>query len=55
MLETHGLPIGVDSPLLQNQYEAFLVWRMNRLWEAIKDATGAVEAFDLEVEEEESA
>ncbi len=51
MLSSHGLPSGVDSPLLRDEYEEFLVWRQARLWGEIQRATGATTAADLEGEE----
>jgi hypothetical protein len=51
VLTSHCLPTGKDSPLWTDDYEAFLVWRQDRLWQEIKRATGITEAADLEVEE----
>lgn len=55
LLTSHGLPSQPDSALLRDDYEAFLKWRQNRLWEAIQNATGATEAANLESEEDETA
>lgn len=50
VLLSHCLPTGADSPLLRDDYEAFLTWRQNRLWQEIQRVTGATEAADLESE-----
>ena len=50
VLASHGLPIGDDSPLLSDDYDAFLLWRQNRVWEEIQRATGATDAADLEID-----
>lgn len=48
VLESHCLPTGKVSPLWNNDYEAFLAWRQDRLWKEIKRLTGLTEATDLE-------
>ena len=48
VLGSHLLPPEPDSPLIRDDFERFLAWRQARLWEAIKTATGATEAADLE-------
>lgn len=48
VLRSHLLPPEPDAPLLRDDFDAFLDWRQARLWEAIKKATGATEAADLE-------
>ncbi|MBK9173231.1 MAG: DUF262 domain-containing protein [Chloracidobacterium sp.] len=48
VLESHILPVGDDSPLWSNDYEAFLDWRQKRIWEEIKSVTGLTEMSDLE-------
>src|SRR5262249_9501554 len=40
VLASHGLPAGADSPLLRDDYEAFLAWRQDVLWEEIQRVTG---------------
>lgn len=52
VLSSHNLPAGPDSPLLKDNYEAFLAWRQERLWQKIERVTGASEAGDLEAEED---
>jgi len=44
LLESHQLPGGDLSPLMRDEFEAFLEWRQNQLWKRIKDVTGLVEA-----------
>jgi hypothetical protein len=39
VLESHMLPSSADSPLLNNDYPAFLKWRQDRIGKAIKEAT----------------
>ena len=48
MLASHCLPTGEGSPIFTDDYDAFLAWREQRLWDEIKRVTGAVEATDLE-------
>lgn len=51
VLTSHGLPAGTDSPLLGDEYEAFLAWRQDRLWQEIRRVTGVTEASDLEADD----
>ncbi len=51
VLTSHCLPAGVDSPLLRDDYEAFLAWRQEHLWQEIQRATGATVAADLEADD----
>ena len=51
VLESHALPAGGDSPFWTDDYEAFLTWRQDRLWQEIKRVTGIIEASDLEADE----
>jgi hypothetical protein len=53
MLTSHSLPTGDASPLWTNDYDAFLTWRQERLWQEIRRATGIVDAADLEADEPE--
>lgn len=48
VLGSHLLPNGEDSPLLSDDYEAFLSWRESRLWKEIQSVTGLTEPSDLE-------
>ncbi len=49
VLTSHCLPIGDDSPLWADDYEAFLTWRQERLWQEIKRVTGVASRADLEL------
>ncbi len=53
VLASHGLPAGSDSPLLRDDYEAFLLQRQERLWREIQRVTGATEAADLEADDKD--
>ena len=53
VLESHALPPGVDSPLLCNDYDAFVAFRQERLWQEIQRVTGVTEAADLEVDDKD--
>jgi hypothetical protein len=52
VLASHCLPTGADSPLLQDDFDRFLEWRQNRLWQEIQRVTGATVAADLESPDE---
>lgn len=51
VLTSHCLPTGDASPFWSDDYEAFLAWRQDRLWQEIKRVTGIVVAADLEAAE----
>jgi hypothetical protein len=51
VLASHGLPAGPDSPLLRDDYDAFLALRQERLWQEIWRVTGATMAADLEADD----
>lgn len=53
VLDSHGLPSSSDSPLLGDDYEAFLTWRQELLWLGIKRVTGATVAADLEANDKD--
>ena len=53
VLDSHSLPAGADSPLLHDDYEGFLVWRQERLWQEIRRVTGATVAADLEADDKD--
>lgn len=55
ILSSHCLPIGDNAPFWIDDYEAFLVWREDRLWQEIKLVTGIAEATDLEAEEDKAS
>lgn len=48
VLTSHCLPIGDSSPLASDDFDAFLDWRQQRIWEEIRKLTGLTEAADLE-------
>ena len=48
VLDSHGLPSDADSPLLLDDFDAFLAVRQDYLWEKIRRVTGATVAADLE-------
>ncbi len=52
VLASHCLPTGKESPLLADDFERFLTWRQDRLWQEIQRVTGASVAADLESPEE---
>jgi hypothetical protein len=43
---------GPESPLWNDDYEAFLDWRQKKLWEKIKEVTRLQDAAELESEAE---
>ncbi|UYN95210.1 MAG: DUF262 domain-containing protein [Enhydrobacter sp.] len=51
VLKSHCLPPERASPLLSDDYSAFLAWRQSELWAEIKRVTGITVATDLEVSE----
>jgi len=53
VLTSHILPSAAGSPLLGDNFDAFLAWRQERLWQEIKRVTGLEKAADLEAAEEE--
>lgn len=54
VLASHCLPTGKDAPFWTDDYDRFLDWRQNRLWQEIKRVTGITEAADLELAESEA-
>ncbi len=48
VLNSHCLPIGDNSPFWVDDYEGFLTWRQERLWNEIKKVTGVEDTSDLE-------
>jgi hypothetical protein len=54
LITSHVLPADSQSPLLNDDFEAFLDWREGALWQRIQAVTGVREATDL-LEEEEVA
>ncbi len=48
VLTSHCLPSGAESPFWNNDYEAFLDWRQQKLWEKIKEVTRMQDAAELD-------
>lgn len=48
VLESHSLPAFDGSPLIGDDFEAFLAWRQDRIWAEIRRVTGLTEPSDLE-------
>ena len=40
VLKSHSLPVGEDSPLMSDDFEAFLTWRQKELWKEIHESRG---------------
>lgn len=55
VLGSHGLPTGGSSPLLSDDFDAFLTWRQEHLWAQIQRVTGVKTAADLELDSEGAA
>jgi hypothetical protein len=55
VLASHCLPTDDNSPFWTDDYETFLMWRQDRLWQDIRRVTGVVNATDLEGNEVEAA
>ena len=53
LLKSHLLPAGPASPLLRDDFEGFLQWRQDAIWQRIQDATGVAGASDLIEDAEE--
>lgn len=48
VLASHCLPVEATSPLLSDDFDAFLDWRQDRLWQEIQKVTGLMMTSDLE-------
>lgn len=48
VIGSHTLPVGDSSPLLNDDFDAYLDWRQERIWVEIKRVTGLISASDLE-------
>lgn len=55
VLESHCLPLGEKSALWCDDYDAFITWRQERLWQEIKRVTCLTTADDLEADDEKIA
>lgn len=53
VLASHGLPTGAESPLVRDDYDAFLALRQERLWQEIQRVTGTKVAADLEADDKD--
>lgn len=51
VLTSHCLPTGSTAPYWKDDFDAFLNWRQERLWQEIRKVTGVKVATDLEAEE----
>jgi hypothetical protein len=51
VLRSHLLPVGEASPFWSDDYEAFLAFRQQELWQQIKRVTGLAQASDLETDD----
>ncbi len=47
LLRSHLLPTGERSPLWRDDFDSFLDWRQDALWQEIRQVTGIQEATDL--------
>jgi hypothetical protein len=53
LLASHLLPTGSTNPLLDDDFEGFLQWRQDAIWQRIQHATGVDAASDLIEDTEE--
>lgn len=53
ILASHLLPVDDNSPLWSDDFERFIDWRENAIWEEIKRVTGLDHADDL-IEDEDA-
>jgi hypothetical protein len=51
VMSSHSLPTGDGSPFWTDDYESFLNWRQDRLWQEIRRVTGLTDPTDLEFED----
>jgi len=49
VLGSHLLPTGSESSLMKDDFDAFLSWRQQKIWEEIRRVTGLKEASKLEL------
>ena len=50
VLASHCLPTDDHSPFWTDDYESFLQWRQDRIWQEIKRVTGVKDATELEAD-----
>jgi hypothetical protein len=48
VLRSHTMPVGQNSPLMNDDFDSFISWRQDQLWAEIQRVTGVTEASDLE-------
>ncbi len=53
LLASHLLPAGSASPLATDDFEGFLEWRQEAIWQRIQEVTGVTTATDLLIDERE--
>lgn len=53
LLSSHLLPSGSVSPLARDDFEQFLQWRQDAIWDRIQEVTGVSVASDLLIDEPE--
>jgi hypothetical protein len=51
LLWSHLLPGDQESPLWRNDFDDFLAWRQDKLWQEIQQVTGVTQATDMMLEE----
>jgi len=54
VLQSHCLPTGPAAPFWSNDYDMYLAWRQDRLWQEIKRVTGLAHADNLEIGEDKN-
>ncbi len=55
VLRSHLLPVGESSPFWSDDYDAFLAFRQQALWQEIMSVTGIAQASDLETDDTATA
>jgi hypothetical protein len=55
VLKSHCLPTGSQSPLLNDDFDGFIAWRQEELWQQIRAVTGLKQATELEALDEVTA
>ena len=48
---SHLLPGDQESPLWRDDFDGFLAWRRDKLWQEIQHVTGVTQATDMMLEE----
>lgn len=55
VMTSHTLPVGPGSPLLGDDFDDFIDWRLSRIWDEIRHVTGLHEAADTELDDAATA